>query len=124
MKTKLRAFVILICLVSQLVIGVGVAEGENPTVHIVSRGDTLYSVARRCTQLLFVEFRSRGAAGREPVPHCSALRHYSSGPRLGQQPFQHLADLYRPEADYPWRRFSFHCAAVIFCLSPHCWEVD
>ncbi len=47
MKTKLRVFVILICLVSQLVIGVGLAEGANPTVHIVRRGDTLYSVARR-----------------------------------------------------------------------------
>ncbi len=47
MKTKLRALVILICLVSQLVIGVGLAEGADPTVHVVSRGDTLYSVARR-----------------------------------------------------------------------------
>ncbi|MGA9351417.1 MAG: LysM peptidoglycan-binding domain-containing protein [Anaerolineae bacterium] len=46
MKTKLRAFVILICLVSQLVIGVGLAEGADP-VHVVRRGDTLYSVARR-----------------------------------------------------------------------------
>ena len=46
MKTKLRVFVILMCLVSQLVIGVGLAEGANP-VHVVSRGDTLYSVARR-----------------------------------------------------------------------------
>jgi len=46
MKTKLRAFVILICVMSQLVIGVGLAEGANP-VHVVSRGDTLYSVARR-----------------------------------------------------------------------------
>jgi len=47
MKTKLRVFVILICLLSQLVIGVGLAEGADPTVHVVSRGDTLYSVARR-----------------------------------------------------------------------------
>jgi LysM repeat protein len=47
MKTKLRVLVILICLVSQLVIGVGSAESANPTVHIVQRGDTLYSVARR-----------------------------------------------------------------------------
>jgi len=46
MKTKLRAFVILICLVSQLMIGVGLAEGADP-VHVVRRGDTLYSVARR-----------------------------------------------------------------------------
>jgi LysM repeat protein len=47
MKSKLRMFAILICLVSQLVIGVGVAESANPTVHVVRRGDTLYSVARR-----------------------------------------------------------------------------
>ena len=47
MKTKLRVFVILICLVSQLVIGVGLAEGANPAVYVVRRGDTLYSVARR-----------------------------------------------------------------------------
>ena len=46
MRTKLRVCVILICLVSQLVIGVGLAEGANP-VHVVSKGDTLYSVARR-----------------------------------------------------------------------------
>lgn len=46
MKTKLRVFVILICLVSQLMIGVGLAEGADP-VHVVRRGDTLYSVARR-----------------------------------------------------------------------------
>jgi len=47
MKSKLRVFVILICLMSQLVMGAGLAEGANPTVHVVSRGDTLYSVARR-----------------------------------------------------------------------------
>jgi len=47
MKTKLRAFAILICVMSQLVMGTGLAEGANPTVHVVSRGDTLYSVARR-----------------------------------------------------------------------------
>lgn len=47
MKTKLRAFVILICLASQLVLRTGLAEGANPTVHVVHRGDTLYSVARR-----------------------------------------------------------------------------
>jgi LysM repeat protein len=46
MKTKLRVFVILICLVSQLVIGVGLAEAADP-VYVVQRGDTLYSVARR-----------------------------------------------------------------------------
>ena len=46
MKTKLRVFVILICLVSQLVMGVGLAEAADP-VHVVRRGDTLYSVARR-----------------------------------------------------------------------------
>ena len=45
MKTKLRVFVIFICLVSQLLVGVGLAEGANP-VHVVSKGDTLYSVAR------------------------------------------------------------------------------
>jgi LysM repeat protein len=47
MKTRLRALVILICVMSQLVMGTGLAEGANPTVHVVSRGDTLYSVARR-----------------------------------------------------------------------------
>jgi len=46
MVTKLRVFVILICLVSQLVIGAGVAEAAD-SVHIVSRGDTLYAVALR-----------------------------------------------------------------------------
>jgi LysM repeat protein len=46
MKTKLRVFVIFICLVSQLVIGVGLAEAADP-VHVVRRGDTLYSLARR-----------------------------------------------------------------------------
>jgi LysM repeat protein len=46
MKTKLRVFVILICLVSQLVIGVGLAEAADPA-HVVQRGDTLYSLARR-----------------------------------------------------------------------------
>jgi LysM repeat protein len=46
MKTKLRVLVILICLVSQLVIGVGLAEAADP-VYIVQRGDTLYSVAHR-----------------------------------------------------------------------------
>jgi LysM repeat protein len=46
MKAKLRAFVILICLVSQLVIGAGLAEAADP-VYVVQRGDTLYSVARR-----------------------------------------------------------------------------
>ncbi len=47
MKTKLRALVILMCLASQLVMGTGLAEGADPTVHVVRRGDTLYSVARR-----------------------------------------------------------------------------
>jgi len=46
MKTKLRVFVILVCLMSQLVMGAGLAEAADP-VHVVSRGDTLYSVARR-----------------------------------------------------------------------------
>jgi LysM repeat protein len=46
MKTKLQVFVILICLASQLVIGVGVAEAAD-SVYVVSKGDTLYSVARR-----------------------------------------------------------------------------
>jgi LysM repeat protein len=47
MKAKLRAFAILICLVSQLVIWVGLAEGADPIVYVVRQGDTLYSVARR-----------------------------------------------------------------------------
>jgi LysM repeat protein len=47
MKSKLRVFVILVCLASQLVMGAGLAEGASPTVHVVSRGDTLYAVARR-----------------------------------------------------------------------------
>jgi LysM repeat protein len=46
MKTRLRVLVILICVVSQLVIGVGLAEAADP-VYVVRRGDTLYSVARR-----------------------------------------------------------------------------
>lgn len=46
MRTKLRVFVILMCLVSQLMIGVGLVEGADP-VYVVRRGDTLYSVARR-----------------------------------------------------------------------------
>ncbi len=47
MKTKLRALVILIYLISQWMMGVGLAEGANPTVHVVRKGDTLYSVARQ-----------------------------------------------------------------------------
>ncbi len=47
MRTKLRVFVILICLVSQLVIAVGLVEAADPTVYVVQRGDTLYSIARR-----------------------------------------------------------------------------
>ena len=46
MVTRLRVFVILICLASQLVIGTGVAEATD-SVHVVSRGETLYSVALR-----------------------------------------------------------------------------
>ncbi len=46
MKARLRVFVILICVMSQLVMGVGLAEAADP-VHVVRRGDTLYSVARR-----------------------------------------------------------------------------
>lgn len=47
MKPKLRTCAILICLVSQLVMGVGLVEAVDPTVYVVRRGDTLYSVARR-----------------------------------------------------------------------------
>jgi LysM repeat protein len=47
MKTKLRAFAILICLVFQLVMGVGLVQAADPGVYIVQRGDTLYSIARR-----------------------------------------------------------------------------
>lgn len=47
MKAKRQAFAILICLISQLVMGVGLVEGADPTVYVVRRGDTLYSVARR-----------------------------------------------------------------------------
>jgi LysM repeat protein len=47
MKTKLRVLVILICLVSQLVMGVNLAEAADPGVYVVQRGDTLYSIARR-----------------------------------------------------------------------------
>jgi LysM repeat protein len=46
MKAKFQALGILICLVFQLVMGVSLAEGADP-VHVVRRGDTLYSVARR-----------------------------------------------------------------------------
>jgi len=47
MKTKLQAPVLLICLLFQLIMGVGLAEAADPGVHIVQRGDTLYSIARR-----------------------------------------------------------------------------
>lgn len=47
MKTKLRVLLILICLVSQLAMGVSLAEAADPAVHVVERGDTLYSLARR-----------------------------------------------------------------------------
>lgn len=60
MKTKLRAFVILICLVSQLVIGVGLAEGAEPPVHVVRRGDTVYSVARRYGTTVNAIMRANG----------------------------------------------------------------
>ena len=59
MKTKLRVFVILICLVSQLVIGVGLAEGADP-VHVVRRGDTLYSLARRYGTTVSAIVRANG----------------------------------------------------------------
>jgi LysM repeat protein len=59
MKTKLRVFVILICLVSQLVIGVGLAEGADP-VHVVRRGDTLYSLARRYGTTVSAIMRANG----------------------------------------------------------------
>lgn len=47
MKTKLRLLVILICLMSQLVMAVSLAEAADPGVYVVRRGDTLYSIARR-----------------------------------------------------------------------------
>ena len=59
MKTKLRVFVILICLVSQLVMGVGLAEAADP-VHVVRRGDTLYSVARRYGTTVNAVVRANG----------------------------------------------------------------
>lgn len=59
MKTKLRVFVILICLVSQLVIGMGLAEAADP-VHVVRRGDTLYSVARRYGTTVNAIMRANG----------------------------------------------------------------
>jgi LysM repeat protein len=59
MKTKLRAFVILICLVSQLVVGVGLAEGADPA-HVVRRGDTLYSLARRYDTTVSAIARANG----------------------------------------------------------------
>jgi LysM repeat protein len=60
MKTKLRVFVILICLVSQLVMGVGLAEGANSTVYVVRRGDTLYSLARRYGTTVSAIVRANG----------------------------------------------------------------
>ncbi len=60
MKTKFRALVILMGLVSQLVMGTGLAEGANPTVHVVRRGDTLYSVARRYGTTVNAIMRANG----------------------------------------------------------------
>ena len=59
MKAKLRVFVILICLVSQLVIGVGLAEAAD-SVHVVRRGDTLYSLARRYGTAVSAIVRANG----------------------------------------------------------------
>jgi len=59
MKTKLRALVILICLVTQLVVGVGLAEGADP-VHVVHQGDTLYSLARRYGTTVSAIVRANG----------------------------------------------------------------
>ena len=47
MKTKLRAMAILALLAAQLAAGVGLAEAASPSVHVVRRGETLYSIARR-----------------------------------------------------------------------------
>jgi LysM repeat protein len=58
MKTKLRVFVILVCLMSQLVVA-GLAEAADP-VHVVSRGDTLYSLARRYGTTVSAIVRTNG----------------------------------------------------------------
>jgi len=59
MKTKLRVFVILICVLSQLVTGVGLAEAADP-VHVVTRGDTLYSLARRYGTTVYAIVQANG----------------------------------------------------------------
>ncbi len=85
MKTKLRVFVILICLVSQLVMGVGLAEAADP-VHVVRRGDTLYSVARRYGTTVNAIVRANGLRNpnwiyvgqRLVIPGTTAASSYSS----------------------------------------------
>ena len=85
MKTKLRVFVILICLVSQLVMGVGLAEAADP-VYVVRRGDTLYSVARRYGTTVNAIVRANGLRNpnwiyvgqRLVIPGTTAASSYSS----------------------------------------------
>ena len=85
MKTKLRAFVILICLVSQLVMGVGLAEAAD-SVYVVRRGDTLYSVARRYGTTVNAIVRANGLRNpnwiyvgqRLVIPGTTAASSYSS----------------------------------------------
>jgi LysM repeat protein len=85
MKTKLRVFVILICLVSQLVMGVGLAEAAD-SVYVVRRGDTLYSVARRYGTTVNAIVRANGLRNpnwiyvgqRLVIPGTTAASSYSS----------------------------------------------
>ncbi|HIC92991.1 MAG TPA: LysM domain-containing protein, partial [Anaerolineae bacterium] len=60
MKTKLRAMAILALLAAQLAAGVGLAEAASPSVHVVRRGETLYSIARRYGTTVEALMRANG----------------------------------------------------------------
>jgi len=60
MRTKLRALAVLALLAAQLVAGVCPAEAASPSVHVVQRGETLYSIARRYGTTVEALMRANG----------------------------------------------------------------
>ena len=60
MRTKLRMIAILALLAAQLAVGVCPAEAASPPVHVVRRGETLYSIARRYGTTVEALMRANG----------------------------------------------------------------
>ncbi len=60
MRTKLRVLAILALLAAQLAVGVCPAEAASPPVHVVQRGETLYSIARRYGTTVEALMRANG----------------------------------------------------------------